>query len=234
MFKLRGPFDAATELAYEALRDSSLESTEKASMIHILGEAEMYSGMIESAETHLKAALALTRAVGDRRLEGRVLCNLGRTHSQQTRLGEALSCLTMALAIAREVGDGRFEGIVLNAMGMAHHMQGHVEEAQSLQEAALAVARTVGDRRTEGVTLSNLGILYQNLGCLVESGALAEAALAIHKEIGNRRSEAIARAEFERRDGNVAAASVTLEEARAIAAEVKAGPESELARMLAR
>ena len=192
VLKLRGPFGAVIELGGEALLDSSLERAEEASIIHIMGEAETMSGMLEKASLHLEAALARAREADDRRLEGRVLCNLGRTAHERGRPSEAHAALTAGLGIARSVNDTRYEGIVLNALGMTQHMLGRIDEARTLHEQALAVAQTVGDRRTEGVTLSNLGILYQNLGRADAAQTHFEAALAIHREIGNRRSEGIA------------------------------------------
>ena len=76
----RGPFAVGVSLAERVLGLSSLSAQERASTGFVLGAALDQAGRGDEGRAHLDAALAVAREVGDRRVEGTVLSNLGVLH----------------------------------------------------------------------------------------------------------------------------------------------------------
>ena len=74
---------------------------------------------------------AIAREVGNRRLEGNLIGNLGILHAVQGRLAEARAYFEQALAIHREVGNRRIEGIDTGNLGSAYMEEGKPEEARA-------------------------------------------------------------------------------------------------------
>jgi predicted ATPase len=194
-------------------------------------------GRLDEARLHYEATLAIFREVGNRRLEGNYLCNLGSLHWDQGRTEEALAHYEAALAIHRELGNRPQEGILVGNLGAMCANEGRREEALAHFEAALLVHREVGNRRFEGMVLANLGSLLGEEGRIEEARAAFEKGEAIHREVEDALELAkllCLRAEFEFGAGERTAAIAALDEADALAAQVGAGPKSELGRELAR
>ena len=110
---------------------------------------------MDKARLHHEAALAVAREVGNRRLEGNTLCNLGLLHQVQGRFGEALDQLEAALAVARDMGNAHLECVVLCNLGMVYDSLARFDEARDHFEAALAIARAMG-ASTQGRAVSEL------------------------------------------------------------------------------
>jgi tetratricopeptide (TPR) repeat protein len=88
--------------------------------------------------------LTINAEIGNRRVEGSVLGNLGLLHYEQGQLKQALDYYEGALAIHREVGSRRFEGTVLGNLGLLRFEMGELEESRAQYEAAIATHRAVG------------------------------------------------------------------------------------------
>jgi len=99
----------------------------------------------------IETALAVAREIGNRRLEGNMLCNLGLLHQVQGRYAEALDQLEGSLAVARDIGDAHMECVVLCNLGMAHDSLARFDEASDYFDAALAIARERGAREPVSV-----------------------------------------------------------------------------------
>lgn len=105
----------------------------------------------EAVRAEYLAALELSRSVGDRALEGRVvgwfanvlLVGLGRPD-------DALEHYRRALALARESGNRRSEGNTQCDLGNACTETGRLDEAHACYAAALAILGAIGARREEG------------------------------------------------------------------------------------
>jgi hypothetical protein len=129
----------------------------------------------------------------------------------------------------------RGEGIVLGNLARLRAEQGRVDETRSLYRQCVEIAREVGDRRVEGITLTYWAPLERRQGALEEARDLLEAADAILREVGDMLYHAVCVCE----QGHLALArtrSATrhLEEARAVAEKLKAGPDSMLGQSIAR
>jgi predicted ATPase/class 3 adenylate cyclase/Tfp pilus assembly protein PilF len=199
----------------------------------ILGEA----GRLPEARAHFEESLAISQELGDRVAEGEVLNNLGCLHHDQGRLEEARSVYEMALAMHREVGNRRFEGYALGDLGRLHCEQGRFADARACLEQALAITRETADRRIEGAELRSLGELFLRQGHADDAAVAAFAkAEAVLREIGDKHYLALVlcgRGELERRFGDPVSARSTCAEAKLLAAETGAGPDSQLGRKIA-
>jgi tetratricopeptide (TPR) repeat protein len=91
------------------------------------------------------AALAIWRALGDRRGEARSLDELGNVAHDRGDFARATALHEEALAILREVGDRRGVGRALNNLAMVALYQSDDERAWPLYNEALAALREVGD-----------------------------------------------------------------------------------------
>jgi len=137
----------------------------------------------------LEAAAAAAREIGERRLEGNHLGNLGLAYAALGEVRRAIEYHEQALEIDREIGDRRGEGNGLMALGLAYADLGEVRRAIEYYEQALVIAREIGDRRGEGQDLGNLGAAYHSLGEVQRAIECYEQALAIQRAIGDRRGE---------------------------------------------
>jgi tetratricopeptide (TPR) repeat protein len=114
---------------------------------------------------------------------------------------------------------------------------GQRPQAAERYESALAVARQIGERRYEGQFLNYLGLLRARTGQLDEARRCLDGSETLLREVSDRISLGVllcSRAETELLAGASAASRAALSEARAIASEAGAGPESELGQALAR
>jgi tetratricopeptide (TPR) repeat protein len=225
-------YDTALTFAQEAgdrLREGAVLSN--------LGNEYAEMGIVDKARAHDEAALAVAREVGNRQLEGNTLCNLGLLHQVHGRYGEALDRLEAALTVARDIGNAQLECIALCNLGMTCESLTRFDEARDHFEAALAIGRALGDRRSEGQCLSYLGLLHARQANLDEARRCLDSSEALLRAVSDRTGLGMlfcGRAETEQLAGASDHAKAAFEEANAIAAEVRAGPDSELGLALTR
>ena len=194
-------------------------------------------GVMDQARAHNEAALTVARELGDRRLEGNTLCNLGLLHQLQGRSDEALDPLEAAVTVARDMGNALLESIALCNLGIVYESLTRFEEARTHFEAALVITRATADRRGEGQVLSYLGLLHARRGSFDDARRCLDASESLLQAVGDQMSLGIlhcSRAEAAHLEGASDAASAALREANRIAADIAAGPESELGLALAR
>ena len=188
-------------------------------------------GRTDEAALHLEAGLTVARELGNRMWEGNALCNLGALHLSKGRMQEALDRSRLASDLARAIGHVRLECVVQCNLGLAHFGLQDWAQARVHYDAALAIARELRDRRSEGLYLGYLGQLHARLGCLAEARASIDAGQRLLQEVNDRFSLALLlchRAEVEQLSGGVDAAHAAWSRAKAIAAELGAGADSEL------
>ena len=230
--KAQAQFEKARALAREA-GDREREGR----ILANLGILYVNAGSMDEARSHDEAALALAREIGNQQLEGNIRCNLGLLHQVQGRFAEALEQLDAALAVARDLGHTRLECVVLCNLGMVYDGLARFDEARDHFEAALVVARELGDRHSEGQFLSYLGLLHARQANFVDARHCLDFGEALLRAVSDRLSLGVllcSRAETEHLAGVPDAASAALAEADVVAAEVGAGPSSELGLALAR
>lgn len=202
-----------------------------------LGKLHMEVGRTDDARRRCEQSLAIARETGNRRLESRQLCNLGMLCIVLERHEESEAASKAALVVARELDDVRLEAIVRCNLGIVIERLGHPDEAQAEFEAAVGLARALGDPIGEGQFLTYLGLLSARRGLHDE----ARRTLAASETLLRSASDTIglgvlltSRAEAHHRAGDTASAAASLAAAETIAAEVGAGPASEIGLALIR
>jgi predicted ATPase/class 3 adenylate cyclase/Tfp pilus assembly protein PilF len=221
----------------EALASKAGDRRMQGNLLGNLGNVHAGLGHMDLARSRHEEALAIARETGHRKLEGNTLCNLGLLHLLQGRLDDAEAASEAALVLARELGHVRLECIVLCNLGIVLEALARPDHARSRFEAAMGIARALGDSRAEGQVLGYLGLLHARQGrhadarrCLDSGEALLRAASDL-MGLGVLLS---GRAEALHLAGDAAAASAALADAMTLAAEVGAGPSSEIGVALAR
>ena len=93
---------------------------------------------------HLDQALAIHRAVGNRRAEGSVLGMLGELVAREGRFDEAREALRQGEALLRELGDQLGLANLLCDLGHTEVAAGDIGAARIALAAAETVAQTIG------------------------------------------------------------------------------------------
>ena len=210
---LQGPFGVAVALGDEILAMPGLEGRLAEQARLALSEALMRVGATEGLEAQLTGALTRVRAIGDRKLELRMLGRLGNICLWSGRVDEAQSRYEGALRCARAIGHRLFEARMHGNVAIAYHERGRHDEAAAHYESALAIEREIGSRRDEAITLCNLADLLGGDGHTARARQTFAAALALLRELGDRDTEAITLqqlGEFELGQGLVDDATRTL------------------------
>ena len=175
--------------------------------------------------------------MGNQQLECETLYNLGVLHGTQRDFDAARVQLEAALLLVRDLGYAMLECAVVGSLGMVCADQGRLDEASHYLDAALAMARELGERRREGIFQSDLGTVRARQAQFDVARACLDASEVLFNAISDRWDLCLLlcnRAEAEHISGAAGAARVALAAADAIAAELAAGPNSELGRELAR
>ena len=222
--------------ALEASRRSGDRTSEGRTLTN-LGIVNLEQGRLEESRAAYESALALAGELGDRQWESNARCNLGLLHQLDGRSSEARAELGRALGVAREMGHPRTESIVLCNLGIVEDSLGLLDEARAHHEAALALARNAGDQRSQGQFLSYLALVDAHQGRFDAARHHLDEGEALLRTVSDPFSLGIlkcSRAETEQLAGAGESASALLDEAQALAAEVRAGPRSELGQAIAR
>jgi tetratricopeptide (TPR) repeat protein len=157
--------------------------------LHASGTLAWRLGDITAARSQLEAALALSRELGDRTGEGRVLSNLGGVAIHQADDVGAQAFLEQAVAIHQATGNRGMEARVLNNLAALAVTRGRFREAQSAAERSLELSRALDNPMEEATSLSHLGFLAQREGEFAQARMLHERALATAREFGVREFE---------------------------------------------
>jgi len=166
-----------------------------------------------------------------------MLCNLGMLYIVMDRSAESEAASKAALVVARELGNVRLEAIVLCNLGIVIERQGRPDEAQLQLESAVGLARAHGDPIGEGEFLGYLGLLHARQGRHVEARQTLTSGETLLRSASDAFGLGVlltSRAEADHLAGDAKAATAWLAAAMAIAAEVGAGPASEIGLALKR
>ncbi len=225
-------YERALALAGET-RDRHMQGN----LLGNLGKLHMEIGHTDEARVRCEQSLAMARETGNRRLESRQLCNLGMLYIVLDHPAESEAASKAALGVARELGDLRLEAIVRCNLGIVIERRGRPDEAQAEFEASVGLACGLGDPMAEGQFLGYLGLLHARQGRHDE----ARISLVSGETLLRSASDAFglgvlltSRSEADHLAGDIAAAAASLAAAATIAAEVGAGPTSEIGLALAR
>ena len=141
---------------------------------------------------HGRKARELARAVGDRRLEGVVMCNMGLIHRNRNDLETAENLMVRSLAIARELDDPEHIRTRRINSGLIYIGLARYDEAEVILTAALETRDYFAARADESAVRQALAKLYFHCGRF--GAALRHAGLAVKlaRDAAMPRREALA------------------------------------------
>ena len=157
--------------------------------LHASGTLTWRLGDITRARSLLEQALAMSRELGDRSREGRVLSNLGGVAIHQADDAAAQAFLEEAVVIHRATGNPGMEARVLNNIAALAISRGRFAESEAPLERVLALSRELHIPIEEATAMSHLGYLAMRRGEFAQARALHERALATARAFGVREFE---------------------------------------------
>jgi tetratricopeptide (TPR) repeat protein len=140
----------------------------------------------------LYSAIAVTRRLGDRAAEARLLSWLAETCLDVGRPAQATESCQRALAISAETGDLYGQWVARQLEGMSYLALERFSEALDCIQQALVTARQTSDLRAQGMSLIWLGAVHEDLGSLEAAVNLSGEAAAFLEKTGNRSQHAFA------------------------------------------
>ena len=109
---------------------------------------------LSEARSLAEAGLALARELGDRRLEGRSLADLGFIAGMSRGFAEAAQFYTQGQEAAHAAGDGPCEARCMGQLAVSIAWGGLPGDPLATVQRALALALQAGDREIEGEVLN--------------------------------------------------------------------------------
>lgn len=161
---------------------------------HVLQLVELYRGRglvlvtlgaLERARTDFEAALVLARNEGERKVEWRLLLDLGKAWASRDYL-RARREFERALSLARKIDDRATLGSSLNWIGNWHANAEEPGAAAEYHREALAIFEALDDRPGLAKTLDLLGITNLLAANLDTSIAYYDRAVALLRELDAR------------------------------------------------
>ena len=143
---------------------------------------------LSEARSLAEAGLALVRELGDRRLEGRSLANLGFIAGMSHGFAEAAQFYTQGQEAAHAAGDGPCEARCMGQLAVSIAWGGLPGDPLATVQRALALALQAGDREIEGEVLNACSLISNNWA---EIRSLTERALVAARASGSRGLEAL-------------------------------------------
>jgi predicted ATPase len=174
-------FEASTALSRE-LGETQLET----SLLDNAGRQARAAGHYTQATALFEDALALHRAIGDRRSLasgglGLSLYEVGLVRREQGDLDGAAEMFNACTALHREIGDEEGVGVGLMGLSDVARDRGDVAQLRLYGQASLELLRKLGTQWAIGFTLNNLALAAYLQGSLADASALAHEAVALYR-----------------------------------------------------
>ena len=144
-------------------------------------------GKYAEARAYLEESLAVSREIGDKRMNAMALQPLGLACLGQGDVSAARVHLQEALALARELGNKREIAAALNVLAQMLRVAGEMDAAEPLYNEGIALARELQDRESIAIGLLNLAMVSIDRGAGDRASPMLIEALAIAVEIGSKR-----------------------------------------------
>lgn len=105
-------------------------------------------------------ALEICKEIGDKKLEGQILHELGDAHRDLAHYPEAIRCLEESLEIYNKSGKFKEECKLYQSLGRTYHSKGEYDKALECHFKSLELIEEYGDDKDIGVSYSNIGSTY--------------------------------------------------------------------------
>ena len=226
--KRRVPSDGSEEDSDEERELALL----KAEQLVELGNVEYAQGNNDKALRCFHGALDIAREIGDKSSEGANLGNLGNVYRALCQSEQAIELYTQALDIDREIGNKSGEGTQLGNLGDALFRLERLDEAES----AFRQAIPIGDEAfpvAAGAFRGSLAWLLAQQDQFIEARSMLETGEAQVEPYPEEHAKFLAKkGQVCHLAGDADGAQASLEQAQALAADLKVGDESEVAQAI--
>jgi class 3 adenylate cyclase/tetratricopeptide (TPR) repeat protein len=185
-------FDEAATLLQRAreLLTGSEHAAQRLEIEILRSDLEGRRGTLPRAREVLLDPLEEARRLGDKRLQARMLGQLGRIAMWQGENDEARRYLTEALDLSRELDDKATRLFLLRQIANVEHRDDPTASRGRLEE-SIRLAQEIGDRESEANGLNSLANIAMFEDQHAEAAGHYNRALEIVRELGNRYSEAM-------------------------------------------
>ena len=142
-----GDLDGARDLYAESLRikrDMGAPPRDLVTALMGLGNLAELQGDIEASRHYHEECLELSRSIGDDRLIGYCLANLGSLLAEDSKVEEALESLRQSLRILHRIGDKRSVWTALQMMALLPGLEGRDDWSVRLMGAAEVIGSQLG------------------------------------------------------------------------------------------
>jgi predicted ATPase/class 3 adenylate cyclase len=164
---------------------------EEAEIRYGIGIVYRQQGQYEEASQQLTRALALYRALENRKDEARTLTALGGIAYLQRHYAETMRYYQQALQIQRSIGDRAGEGASLASLAqVVIRGTGDYSRAEQLLRETLSIQQAINNRWWEGIIWNELGVLYLMVGDLAAARSSLQWALLLSQELEDQAGEA--------------------------------------------
>jgi ATP/maltotriose-dependent transcriptional regulator MalT len=186
LWLVRGYVDEGQRWLERALAARGQASpSSRARALRWAGIVGLRQGRHEWAGRCLEEALGLTRAIGDRREEVRILIAHGNVAFAAGDSERAIRFLEDGLAIARAADDRHGMAVILNNLGSDAERHGDLNRSNDLMREAAALFGELGDPDRRALCLNNLGVLASQRRDYPEALSLLGEARAIWEDLGS-------------------------------------------------
>ena len=155
-----------------------------------LGRAYTRLGRLNEARTHLRQALSLFTALGDRTGQAHTHHEFGWMMRAAGNPRQALRHDQRAHDLYQATGLRPCQAKALNNIGWNHTLLGDHHRALTLCQQALSLLREIGDHESEAAILDSLGHAHHHLGDHQLAIEYYQHALNLFRDLGHRYSQA--------------------------------------------
>lgn len=185
-------FERALALLPATAADDTERSHLEADLLAKLGEALLYQGLHDAAETHIGQSLKLFREQNDLLRIAQTLNLQGEIDWRQGEYALAREVVSESLAIGRQISAHATIARSLNRLGMVDFDQGDYVQATNFFEDSLEIARLSNNLAECSTALNNLGIAAFSQGEYQRAISYFEETAEIGRASGERRKVASA------------------------------------------
>ena len=150
-----------------------------------LGNLLRQSGDLEGAATNYEHARRLYQEVGEERMLGHVLGNIGYLHRMRGRQEDAIDAYGESIAIARRHGERYSEAVQLVNRGIAWVDLGRLEQAQTDMERCAELAEELALTAVQAYANAHLGRIIARLKTPAEARPRLRKALVTLRSVGD-------------------------------------------------
>jgi DNA-binding SARP family transcriptional activator/tetratricopeptide (TPR) repeat protein len=149
-------------------------------------------GLLDDFEALCRSAVDTALRLGDDRLLGVSLANLGVAYWELGRFTEGIEVAEEARGVAARMGDRATQAHSDSTLGLYKSLLGRFPEALDHLREAVASERELGLSRAEAESLTVLSTLYEQWGRYAEAASAARRALRLCRELGQHENEFVA------------------------------------------